>query len=107
MLFHYLQIGADAVLAAAPTPAPSVEVPDVSPVAPEGLSDFGSLFLGWMKWVLMIGGVAGLFASGIMMAVGRRNRSSLAADGAAGIPWVLGGLTLGAIGSTIVGAVLL
>ncbi|WP_433392953.1 hypothetical protein [Micromonospora sp. KLBMP9576] len=101
--------GAVDVLAAAPSPsgAPKpVEVPNPAPVAPEGLDTFGDMFLGWMKWVLMIGGVAGLFASGIMMTVGRRNRSSLAADGAAGIPWVLGGLTLGSMGALVVSAVL-
>jgi hypothetical protein len=38
-----------------------------------------------------------------MMALGRRNRSSLAADGATGIPWVLAGLTLIALSSGIVG----
>jgi len=87
---------ADTVLAA-PNPAPA---------APPGLADAGNMFLGWLKWVLIIGGVAGLFICGIMMTVGRRNRSSFAADGAAGIPWVLGGLTLGAVGAVIVGAVL-
>ncbi len=45
-------------------------------------------------------------ACGVMMAVGRRNRSSMAADGAAGIPWVLGGLTFGAIAALIVAFIL-
>jgi Transglycosylase SLT domain len=36
-------------------------------------------------------------------AIGRRNRSNLAADGATGIPWVLAGLTLIALSSGIVG----
>lgn len=97
-----------AVSLAAPNPAPpgGVDVPNPAPLAPDGLGDFGNMFLGWMKWVLMIGGVAGLLACGIMMAVGRRNRSSLAADGAAGIPWVLGGLTLGSMGAIVVGAIM-
>lgn len=98
----------DVLVTQAANPNPIVtEVPNPGPIAPDDLGAFGNLFLGWMKWVLMIGGVAGLFACGIMMTIGRRNRSSLAADGAAGIPWVLGGLTLGAIGATVVGAVLL
>ena len=80
--------------------------PDPGPVAPPGLEALGNTFLGWTKWVLIICGVGGLMVCGIMMAVGRRNRSSFAADGAAGIPWVLGGLTLGAIAAVIVGAVL-
>ncbi|MEK8106571.1 hypothetical protein NKG94_17435 [Micromonospora sp. M12] len=40
-----------------------------------------------MKWILIVAGVGGLLVCGIMMAVGRRNRSAFAADGAAGIPW--------------------
>ncbi len=82
---------------AAPTPPPA---------APPGLSTLGDTFIGWMKWVLILCGVGGLLACGIMMTVGRRNRSAFAADGAAGIPWVLGGLTLGAVAAVIVGAVL-
>jgi hypothetical protein len=78
-----------------PTPAP---IPGMGPVADQ--------FIGWLKWTLLVGGVAGLLVCGIMMAVGRRNRSSFAADGAAGIPWVLGGLALGAVAATIVGTVL-
>src|SRR4051812_7196572 len=84
-------------VAAPPTPAP---------VAPPGLGELGDTFIGWMKWILVVCGVGGLLACGIMMAVGRRNRSAFAADGAAGIPWVLGGLTLGAIAAVIVAAVL-
>jgi len=88
---------ADVLAAPGPNPPPS---------PPPGLDGVGSMFLGWLKWILIVCGVGGLFACGIMMAVGRRNRSAFAADGAAGIPWVLGGLTLGAIGAVIVGVVL-
>ena len=59
--------------------------------------------LGWWKWLALIAGVFGLIGSGAMMAIGRRNRHSLAADGATGIPWVLAGLTLIALSSGIVG----
>lgn len=47
----------------------------------------------------------GLIACGAMMAIGRRNRSNLAADGAAGILWVLADLTLIALSSGIVAVV--
>ena len=40
------------------------------------------------------------------MMVGHRNRSTFAADGAAGIPWVLGGLSLAAVSAAIVGVFL-
>ena len=82
-------------VAAPPTPSP-----------PPGLEALGDTFLSWLTWILRICGVGGLMACGVMMAVGRRNRSSMAADGAAGIPWVLGGLTLGAIATLIVAFIL-
>src|SRR5262249_32574458 len=82
---------------ATPTPDPSNLNP--APVAPPGLEGIGSTFISWIKWILLICGVGGLMVCGIMMAVGRRQRSAFAADGAAGIPWVLGGLTLGSVAS--------
>lgn len=97
MVLNVWRALAEMLLASPPTPPPT---------PPPGLDALGNTFIGWMKWTLIICGVAGLLACGIMMAVGRRNRSSFAADGAAGIPWVLGGLTLGAIAAVIVGAVL-
>ena len=81
-------------------------LPTPTPVAPPGLGELGSTFIAWLTWILRICGVGGLMACGVMMAVGRRNRSAMAADGAAGIPWVLGGLTLGAIAALVVGFVL-
>jgi hypothetical protein len=77
-------------------------VPNPAPVAPPGLAGRVNTLLAWWKWGSLIGGVFGLVACGAMMAIGRRNRSNLAADGAAGIPWVLAGLTLIALSSGIV-----
>ena len=71
--------------------------------APPGLSNTVNTLLAWWKWLAMIAGVFGLVGCGAMMAIGRRNRSNLAADGATGIPWVLAGLTLIALSSGIVG----
>jgi hypothetical protein len=82
------------------------QAPNPNPTAPPGLQDAANTFLGWMKWVGLIAGVAGLMACGIQMAAGRRNRSSMAADGATGIPWVLGGLTLISLSAGIAGAIL-
>lgn len=87
---------------AAPTPNPLDPAPREIP----GLGGVASMFLGWGKWALLVGGVLGLLICGGMMILGRRNRSSTAVDGATGIPWVLGGLTVGAIAATVVGAVL-
>jgi hypothetical protein len=77
-------------------------VPNPAPAAPPGLAGRVDTLLAWWKWGSLIGGVFGLIACGAMMAIGRRNRSNLAADGAAGIPWVLAGLTLIALSSGIV-----
>jgi hypothetical protein len=78
-------------------------VPNPAPVAPPGLTGTVNTLLGWWKWGAMIAGVFGLIGCGAMMAIGRRNRSNLAADGATGIPWVLAGLTLIALSSGIIG----
>ena len=80
--------------------------PNPAPQAPPGLDAAANTFLGWMKWGGLIAGILGLFISGVMMMVGRRNRSTTAVDGATGIPWVLGGLTTVSFASAIVGAVL-
>lgn len=84
-------------------PGVAAGVPDPAPVAPPGLSGRVSTLLAWWKWGALVAGVFGLIGCGAMMAIGRRNRSNLAADGATGIPWVLAGLTLIALVSGIVG----
>ena len=80
--------------------------PTPGPQAPPGLEALGTTVIAWLKWILVICGVGGLIWCGIMMAVGRRNRSAMAADGASGIPWVLGGLTCGVIAAAVVAMML-
>jgi hypothetical protein len=90
--------------AAVPRPGGlAVTVPNPAPQAPPGLSGTVNTLLAWWKWGALVAGVFGLIGCGAMMAIGRRNRHSLAADGASGIPWVLAGLTLIALSSGIVG----
>jgi hypothetical protein len=84
----------------------AVTVPNPAPVAPPGLNGPANLLLGWLKWVGIIAGVVGFGTCAIMMILGRRNRSNMAVDGATGIPWVLGGLSLMTLASGLVGAVL-
>jgi hypothetical protein len=106
MLIHALAAGALAAShAASPHMRPGLAagVPDPAPVAPPGLSGDVNTLLSWWKWGALVAGIFGLIGCGAMMALGRRNRSSLAADGATGIPWVLAGLTLIALSSGIVG----
>jgi hypothetical protein len=83
--------------------ASGATVPDPVPSPPPGLSGDVNTLLGWWKWIALIGGVFGLIGCGAMMAIGRRSRSALAADGATGIPWILAGLTLIVLASGIVG----
>jgi len=67
----------------------------ITPTAPTGgVANQINTLLGWGSWFALIAGVAGLLIAGIMMMIGRRNRSQMAADGAIGIPWVLGGISL-------------
>jgi hypothetical protein len=87
--------------AAAPTP--QVRVPNPPPQAPPGLDAKMDVLLGWGKYGVLICGLAGLGICAGQMAIGRKNRSTFAADGATGIPWVLGGLSLAASASAIVG----
>jgi hypothetical protein len=106
MLIHALAAGGLAAAGHAPAwpdPGLAAGIPDPAPVAPPGLAGDMNTLLAWWKWGALVAGVFGLIGCGAMMAIGRRNRSSLAADGATGIPWVLAGLTLIALSSGIVG----
>jgi len=94
---------AAAAVAAAPRGAPLV--PNPAPAPPPGLAPTAELLLAWLKWGGVIAGLVGLMLCGIMMAVGRRNRHALAADGAAGLPWVFGGLSVIVLAAGVVGAV--
>jgi hypothetical protein len=77
-------------------------VPNPAPQAPPGLAGDANTILSWGKWGVLICGVAGLLMSGGKMAIGHRNRSSLAAEGAIGIPWVICGLSRVAASAGIV-----
>jgi hypothetical protein len=92
--------------AVARPPGLAATVPNPAPQPPPGLSGTVNTLLAWWKWGALVAGVFGLIGCGAMMAIGRRNRHSLAADGATGIPWVLAGLTLITLSSGIVGVFL-
>ena len=81
-------------------------VPNPGPIAPPGMAGPVTQMLGWLKWTGLVAGVVGLGMCAIMMILGRRNRSNMAVDGASGIPWVLGGLSLMTLAAGLVGAVL-
>lgn len=73
-----------------------------APIAPEGVEATVNTLMGWGKWIAFVCGVGGLITSGVMMAVGRRNRSQMSADGAIGLPWVIGGLSVVALAVPLV-----
>jgi hypothetical protein len=81
-------------------------VPNPAPTPIPGLTGPLDTIIGWGKWLLFFLGVIGLLSCSGQMAIGRRNRHSFAADGAAGIPWVLGGLSLAAVSSGVAGVFL-
>jgi len=81
-------------------------VPNPAPKAPPGLTGPVNTIIAWGKWGVLVCGVTGLLICGAKMAIGHRNRASFAADGATGVPWVLGGLSLAAVASAIVGVFL-
>ncbi|MBO2447149.1 hypothetical protein J4573_08630 [Actinomadura barringtoniae] len=93
----------DVQVRATETPSPGVQVPDPPPAAPPGLDKKMELLLSWGKYAVMICGLAGLFLCAGQMAIGRKNRSTFAADGATGVPWVLGGLSLAVTAASVVG----
>jgi hypothetical protein len=77
-------------------------VPDPAPQAPPGLTAPVTTIIAWGKWGVLVCGVAGLLICAGKMAIGHRNRATFAADGATGVPWVLGGLSLAAVAAAIV-----
>ena len=79
-------------------------IPNPGPIAPPGMAGPASQLISWMKWVGIVAGLIGFGMCAIMMILGRRNRSNMAVDGATGIPWVLGGLSVMSLAAGIVGA---
>src|SRR5260370_21665833 len=89
-------------LATAAVPPALAPAPTPAPLAPPGLTGPVTTIIAWGKWGVLVCGVAGLLICAGKMAIGHRNRATFAADGATGIPWVLGGLSLAAVSAAIV-----
>lgn len=69
---------------------------------PPGMEGLMGDWIGWAKWLAIGTGVLGLIACGVMMMVGRRNRSHLAAEGASGLLWVMAGLSVVSLAGGVV-----
>ena len=95
------------VLGAAGAPLAAAADPDwdSDPKAPPGMEDVFPEWVGWGKWVAIGCGILGLIACGVMMMVGRRNRSHLAAEGASGLLWVMAGLSVVSLAAGVVPAI--
>ncbi|MFI5959747.1 hypothetical protein [Cryptosporangium sp. NPDC051539] len=91
---------------AAPMATPDPGIPNPPPSEIPGLGPVLGKFISWAKWTIRGAGVLGILWCCGMMIFGRRNRSALAVDGAIGLPWVLGGVSIAAIAATLVGSVL-
>ena len=86
---------------------PTEDLNNPAPKAPtQGTASQVGDLMAWGKCMAMVAGFAGLVIAGIMMAVGRRSRSQMAADGAIGIPWVIGGLSVVLLAVPIVNQIL-
>ncbi|MCX4808972.1 hypothetical protein OG594_46830 [Streptomyces sp. NBC_01214] len=75
---------------------------DQGPSSPPGMDTIMPQWVGWAKYFAIGAGILGIIACGIMMMVGRRNRSHLAAEGANGLLWVLGGLSVVTLAAGVV-----
>src|SRR5260370_20893615 len=87
--------------AAVPLTPAGAAPPNPAPQAPPGLQGPVTTMVAWGKWGVLVCGVAGLLICAGKMAIGHRNRATFAADGATGIPCVLGALTLAPLPASI------
>ncbi|WP_326655672.1 hypothetical protein [Streptomyces sp. NBC_01750] len=83
-------------------PKPKPPAWDAPPASPPGMETVMPEWIGWAKYFAIGAGILGLIACGIMMMVGRRNRSHLSAEGANGLLWVLGGLSVVTLAAGVV-----
>ncbi|WP_438297854.1 hypothetical protein [Streptomyces sp. HUAS TT7] len=103
---HWVQFASDVLdkthhtLAASPPPGGNPY--DSTPKAPPGMETVGPQWVGWGKWVAIIAGILGLISCGVMMMIGRRNRSHLSAEGAGGLLWTVAGLSVVALAAGVV-----
>lgn len=81
-------------------------LPNPGPQAPPGMGKTFSDWISWGKYIGMFAGVMGFIACGIMMMVGRRNRSHLSAEGAGGLVWVIAGGSVVTLSVSIVTALM-
>ncbi|MEV4117026.1 hypothetical protein [Nonomuraea sp. NPDC049695] len=107
MTVHLLQALHDALTVVAdqlgtlpPSPAPTrgagsgLQLPDAPPAPPAELTAYFQRVVGGGKWIALAIALLSMIYAGTKMMAGKSNRSNLAADGAASIPWIFGGIAV-------------
>lgn len=82
---------------------PIAPIPNPPAAVPTQMQDFGSMVIGLLKWLLIVSGVGGFLACGIMITIGRRHRNQLAQQGVFDVGYVLLGLAVGSLAAVLVG----
>ena len=101
-----VQLAAHLSAQTAPAVTGTVAPVDPGPVPPPGVADKVSALIGWVHWGAYAAGIIALLLAGTAMMIGRRNRSSLAADGASHLTWVIAGLLVVSASSIVVGTLI-
>lgn len=83
-----------------------MQAPNPAPALPTELNDIATTLISWGKGILLVLGVVGLLWCAGQMVIGRTDRHRMAVDGAKGLPWVILGLSLGAVGIPILDTIL-
>ena len=99
MFVHSLTSLAEAARAAAFL---AVDVPHPDPKAPPGLDQYANVVLGYLKWGVLVAGVAGILICAGMIVIGRRHHNQMGTEGVIGSVWVIGGLSLASIATALV-----
>ena len=77
-------------------------IPDTPASLPAGLSQAAAKIFGWAKGaVYALGAIFMVVCAGMIIA-GRRNRGQVSVEGAVGVAWVIGGLTLAGCAAMLV-----
>lgn len=84
-------------------PLPIAPIPTPPPAVPMPMQNFGNMIVGTLKWILLVCGVGGFLACGIMITIGRRHRNQLAQQGVFDVGYVLLGLAVGSLAAVLVG----
>lgn len=84
----------------------AMQAPNPPPSLPSELVEVAGTLVSWGKGLLLVLGTIGLLWCAGQMVVGRTERHRMAVEGAKGLPWVILGLSLAAVGIPILDTIL-